>query len=800
MKKRIKRIISMFIVTVMLMSMLSVNVMATGTEGGAKGNNTVSGNDAVTEPYAPVNVCSYDHNGNSFNRMNLEEIMDDAIAEQIRDILLNSYPNVPLETIQKNSGITDLTAAEAVGAAKIALSQYGSSGNFNVQYAYDESLSEAVNYNIYCWQMELSTDVSGNDPAQVAIKERMGKIVNYFLNLPGVSAANQFVSAASFSDYNQAPIVTKNEDDTYNVTVSASVSVVMQENDVMTLTAVMGDGTHYAQTALANGVNTVSLVINNVPAELAYTEIKLAIDGVQTANADAFMFIPAEGQDAPKTFLAIDAGQFPVHAEVTVIPPMEISLTKTATIKKQSEDGQVTEKEAPLEGIVFDVYRLQMPSAEVVYPKDGWSNENYMDFVVGDSVAAYATDKNGKAYWNLTDLKCEPGNFLIVERSHPAIAAPVTPVMVTLPYATDNGNVYRQELTIENTINDAIYTAPQVRNDITNIENNLDSFAIGEIHTWIIRGDIPVDIAVGKEYVITDTLDYRLSYAGDADVKVKVGLRGDVAGASNVELTAGEHYTVTSDQETIEVKLTPAGMNMVAGVVGEGVFSDYEVRVYFQAFMDEDATPGVMISNQAALRYTNYVNYNFATYADSQDIPGIYTCSLTVYKHDAADVQIPLSGATFKLVRVATEKDAAEVIKPLVVEGNTINVVYETFFPKSTLTAEDYAAGKVPAVTTDGAGFAYFYGLAEGDYYLIETKAPGGYHLLDEPIPVSVSARVEGQVPCLVKHVANSSSFELPPTGGIGTLIFTVGGAILIGAAVVILVLNKKKEETEDDE
>ena len=827
MKKRIKRIISMLAIAVVMLSMLSVNVMATGTEL-----------DGAKELYTPVDTYTYNYGGHNFKQINLEDAycLDAVAAKRIRAILLNSYPNVAVETIGQQTGIVDLTVEEIVSATKIALSQYQSPESFDIHYTYDESISDQVDYYIACWYTELNEDESdveaqaeetqeeGENPGEEeepddnsnikAIKERLGIVINYFLGLEEVQANTCFVSAASFVDYSQAPVFTKNEDNTYNVVVTVTVSVVKQETDTMTLSAVMGDGTYYSQTELVNGENTVSLVLNNIPAGLAYTEIKLAIDGVQTANADAFMFVPKDNEVTTKPFVTIESGQIPVHAEVTLIPPMEISLTKSAMIREQGADGQATEKEARLEGITFDIYRLKDETPELSYGDVDWAAVNYKEYIVGEaSVATITTDTTGNAYCNLTAIGQQPGKFLIVERSHPALTGQAVPVMVTLPYATGSGNVYKKDLkdlVSVNSIKPEIYAAPQIRNDISNIENNLDSFAIGELHTWIIRSDIPVDIAVGKEYVITDTLDYRLSYAGDANVEVKIGTRNSGVGTEIYTLNKDEHYTLTSMQSDVaindtrtesitsfEVRLTPAGMNVIAGIVGDNAFSDYEVRVYFKAVMDEDAIAGNMIPNQALLYYTNYVNYRLETFSDA---PEIYTCSLTVYKHDAVNGQIPLSGANFRLVRVATEKDSAEVIKPLVVDGNTINVVYESFYTKTELTADNYAAGKSITVTTDETGFAYFYGLAEGDYYLVETGAPSGYQLLNEPIPVAVSVGFERQVPCLVKYVAGSSNFELPPAGGIGTMIFTVGGGILIGAAVVVLILNNKKKDTEDEE
>lgn len=866
MKKRIKRIISMFIVTVMLISMFSVNVMATGTEGDVQGDNTVSGSDAGAGMYAPVDTYVLDFNkeytGHSYQyyspyrftkqlanidtdglkenitlvytlyntqtsevypafcidnrfdavqktkyqRLNLEEASyfggdaaaKEAKAAKVRSIIWNGYPNTPLTDIQRAIQEPELTVAEIISAMQIALYRT-IHGDAFVMHDYYSSFYKCNDKAIAAIRFyeDCTPTVSGSDAAAATATEtRIKKASDYFVNLPSMNAQNQLLNAATFEDYTRIPVLTTNNDGTFNITVEAKVSVSKKEQDNLTLSAVMGDGKHYTQAILKDGLNEVELTINNVPAELAYTEIKLAIDGTQTADPDVFLFTAQGGETVSQSFAAIDSSQLPVHAEVTVIPPMEIELIKTAKIKERGSDGQVTEKTAPLAGISFDVYKQE------------GENRTFVTTLI--------TDKDGNAYCNLGQ---SAGTFQVVEQSHPAIASPAAPIEVTLPYDNNGVKVYRAKIAVDNTIKEDIYVEPEVRKDVTRIDNNLDSYAIGEIHPWIIRGDIPVDIAVGKKYVISDTLDYRLSFDGEANVSVAVGLRSDTTGESNVFLNVGEQidYTVAvtnstidvsgSDAEPItsfEVELTSVGMNTVANIVTDkiakaraGTFSDYEIRVYFNAVIDEDAVPGVMIPNQAVLNYTNYVDYDFTTYSD---IPQVYTCSLNIYKHDVENHDLPLNGATFKLARLATEAEINEgKAAPLVINDVTTYVVYETFYDKPISTSAEYNA-KVQKVTTGAYGTngaAVFYGIKEGDYYLVETKAPAGYNLMTEPIAVSVRLATMDLDPI---NVPNSSNFELPETGGIGTLIFTVGGAILIGAAILILLLNKKKQDKEDEE
>ncbi len=96
--------------------------------------------------------------------------------------------------------------------------------------------------------------------------------------------------------------------------------------------------------------------------------------------------------------------------------------------------------------------------------------------------------------------------------------------------------------------------------------------------------------------------------------------------------------------------------------------------------------------------------------------------------------------------------------------------------------------------TTNQGGTVTIKGLAEGTYSLLETKAPAGYNLMTDETPVELKLGAEGNQDTLLvtSTVKNNKGTELPSTGGIGTTIFYIIGAILVIGAGIVLVARRR--------
>lgn len=106
-------------------------------------------------------------------------------------------------------------------------------------------------------------------------------------------------------------------------------------------------------------------------------------------------------------------------------------------------------------------------------------------------------------------------------------------------------------------------------------------------------------------------------------------------------------------------------------------------------------------------------------------------------------------------------------------------------------------SGEVVATgISNSEGKLVFNDLSLGKYQLVEIKAPEGYRLLKKPLDVEITAE-HLEVELEVENSKNG--WELPTTGGIGTLLFYgLGALLMIGALLLLLKRKKPTKQTEE--
>lgn len=185
-------------------------------------------------------------------------------------------------------------------------------------------------------------------------------------------------------------------------------------------------------------------------------------------------------------------------------------------------------------------------------------------------------------------------------------------------------------------------------------------------------------------------------------------------------------------------------------------------------------------------------NTTFLQYGDNMKTTVSTTSTMTyyfkVFKYTGSNK--PLADAEFELTQ----------------NGNKIKFVLDstkdgTYKVYRKATQEEIEANKATdKLITDSDGKIKICGIF-GEYKLKETKAPKGYNKLLSPYIIKVSdggmIQVDGGTPQYTDvKVLNESGKLLPSTGGAGTtLIYLVGGALVLGSGIVLA--NKKRAKAK---
>ena len=705
-------------------------------------------------------------NDSDFRRINLEDSGYAAFAAgKLRAVYRNGFPNTALADLGAAAGVEGLTVGEAVAATQLAV--------WNAAHGEQMTVTDFCRSFDTQWSSDGVTEHFDECFAEIAdgyaapeneglIEEHIEGVFRYLMNLEPAAPTGAVVSRSSFRSWD-AELV-DNGDGTCNVVATATVDVTLNEGDGLTLTAMAGSYT--ASVKLLNGDQEYTLTIEHVPADIARGAITLAIDGVQSLG-DVYLFDAVGERGESQSLIGYTEKALPVHAQVNANDRI-LNIHKTA-------NG------VGLQNIFFDIYPVcsveEYISGQVILGTgivelDGveyFSAPTEADiarYIRGLPFATVVTDANGCASFHFGNDS--DGIYIVAERENSLTTGAVSPFFVAIPGGSSADAADAYEITVEpkNTVKPEDV---EIGKDVNEIGNDHDTHAVGELHTWIIQSTIPAGLSTGLRYEITDTLNYQLTFGGN--VRVAVAEANAPVHEALEELVENEDYMLTVSNladdrgepiTAVKIALTPSGMARAAAVEGDSPV----VRVCFDAYIDEDAILGSEIPNQAHIHYENNVGIDFDR---DSDIPEVHTGGLSLVKTDAANQSLRLAGAKFTLNVKAEDGSLTPV----------------SFFTDAAMTQ------KAEEVVTDESGCALFSGLAYGTYYLIETEAPAGYNLLTEPVEVVIdgSTHLEANV----VQVTNSAHFRLPETGGIGTALFTLGGAGILGTAALVLLGGKKR-------
>ena len=341
-------------------------------------------------------------------------------------------------------------------------------------------------------------------------------------------------------------------------------------------------------------------------------------------------------------------------------------------------------------------------------------------------------------------------------------------------------------------------------------------YSVGDMVPYQITVKVPQNIGKLTTFTVTDTP------AGLEDQKGTIAVKDE----TDKPLTKNTEYKV---EDT-----TPAGgfsitfdTSKMKNYAGKTLVITYNAELLDNAVKTTDGN-----TNSAKLTYTNKIDEK------GEGVPGskntitdetvVYTFAIRIKKTDGGKAKLP--DAKFDLYKEVTAGTQTAI------NGDDAKQ-FGLDSAKTWLKVEsDLTSGKDGLVTTNK-------GLANGTYYLVETQAPADYNLLAKPVEVKLDIAYkytwaesgtydrEGN---LTKHAAsakgetfahnadeadvigtqkgtdvgatgteakgteitiiNRKGFELPVTGGFGTLLFSGIGVLLVVGGIGVLMSIKKKK------
>ena len=333
-----------------------------------------------------------------------------------------------------------------------------------------------------------------------------------------------------------------------------------------------------------------------------------------------------------------------------------------------------------------------------------------------------------------------------------------------------------------------------IKND--SLETGAD-YSVGDKVPYQITVTVPMNITKLKTFTVSDTPNH-LKYNNDAVLTCD----GDPVD-TNV-------YTIATEGEGVpangfKITFTPSQMEKYAG---KKIIINYSATLLNTA----DQT-GAGNRNDVSLVYGRKIGVDGKEDGQKEIHDGTFVYTFKVKVHKIAD---------------DTQKGLGNVEFDLYKEDANGTVTGDAAAALGLNPTKRWTKVNEKSLKTDTNGNVEQGGLANGKYYLVETKTASGYNLLKAPVEVTLSIQAKTEwndtyiydaKGNMLKHtvdkknttfsggdeggkteytitIINRKGFDLPTTGGFGTLLFSGIGVLLVVAGVGVLLSLKKKNRT----
>ena len=290
--------------------------------------------------------------------------------------------------------------------------------------------------------------------------------------------------------------------------------------------------------------------------------------------------------------------------------------------------------------------------------------------------------------------------------------------------------------------------------------------------------------AGAQDYVLHDKMDEGFTFTNNIQVK----LNNDVVQNLDYSIYLKDsENNKTTDGCTFEIRFTKDFCDKLK--------ENDKIYVTYTAMLNSKAFIGINNNDASGNTNATKITYGANNKESVESKTQTYTYQIPVFKYTGIG-KTPLAGATFSLFTTETEGDAIKLVQ------NTGTQKYRLAIQSESGVTE------VTEIKTTNTGRFSIQGLKPGNYWLEETAAPKGYNKLKKRIKIAVGehgaitidgnynadgtisgGNLEAEV-----GVENKSGAVLPSTGGAGTtMIYLVGAVLVLGSGVVLVTKRRVK-------
>lgn len=530
--------------------------------------------------------------------------------------------------------------------------------------------------------------------------------------------------------------------------------------------------------------------------------------------------------------------------DVTVYPKNSIA-QGNVTLEKKGVTGSDTAHAVGLDGVKFTLYRKSDTDGTYTVVDDctdkvtangqiqfsnlrkgsyyimetGYADNADAGYILDTKAKyAFAIDKEGKVAAN-TDLT---GNDVVNE----------TEGVFAISAEDSKLTVYNYKPDVEKTVTKRDGSSTVTNTDGMTVGNHEADYSVGDKVPYTLTIKVPENVAKLHTFKVVDTtLKDQLEH-----IEEGFTLTATDKDDSPQTLTAKAAYTkkITEDTDTntsiLTVDFTTTALTNVAG--GTITIKYYATLGAGAAVADKGNL------NTAKLLYSRTTDTDKAEVGENkpyeiEDQSVIYTFSTSLLKKGEGGTYggKAMQGVTFALYKKVENNEWSDQGKVTIAgkEYNKNTDVISNAVALGLTENEEETWIKIPHAdraedgSTDTNGKLTYSGLPKGTYKFVETKTLDGYNLLSQPVDAKLNQQYSTVWTTSTTYVGgkleknkyssttytgdaasttdkpitiiNRSGFQLPVTGGFGTLLFSGIGVLLVLAGVAVLFSMKKKND-----